>query len=272
MDSSMALQIVEKIPFIKPLLPIFQLFEKLAIKYSLAVVPVCDALAVLADEHGSYHTHIIRDVSLFNVGSSKQKAQNLKQEIGIPENQLVVLYIGNLEHYQGMNLLISAFGYLPKIKSKARLVIIGGADKDIEKYKAKASKLQIEEYVHLIGPRPVACLQEYLLQADILVSPRVTGNNTPMKIYSYLHSARPVLATKLPTHTQVLDETIARLAEPTKQRFSQALLDLINDESLRVKLGQAAYKLVEEKYTFNVFSRRLNKLYDHLSNEFIEND
>ena len=55
-------------------------------------------------------------------------------------------------------------------------------------------------------------LASLLAQADVLVSPRTRGNNTPMKIYSYLDAGRAVLATDLPTHTQVLTPECARLA------------------------------------------------------------
>ena len=54
-----------------------------------------------------------------------------------------------------------------------------------------------------------------LLAADVLVSPRLKGLNTPMKIYSYLDSGSAVLATRLRTHTQVLDDgTGPNLLEP----------------------------------------------------------
>ncbi len=59
-------------------------------------------------------------------------------------------------------------------------------------------------------------------QADILVSPRIKGTNTPMKIYSYLQSGKPILATDMPTHTQVLSRTTAMLADPSPDKFADA--------------------------------------------------
>ena len=49
---------------------------------------------------------------------------------------------------------------------------------------------------------------------DILVSPRIRGTNTPLKIYSYLRSGKPIVATDLLTHTQVLSPDVARLVAP----------------------------------------------------------
>ena len=54
-------------------------------------------------------------------------------------------------------------------------------------------------------------------EADVLVSPRLKGLNTPMKIYSYLDSGTAVLATRLRTHTQVLDDRTAYLVDPVSE-------------------------------------------------------
>ena len=83
-----------------------------------------------------------------------------------------------------------------------------------------------------------------------------------MKVYSYLHSGIPLLATRLPTHTQVLTSEVSQLAEPEPKAFGEALEELLQSEELAEKLSQAAMKLAEEKYTFEVFEKRLNQLYD----------
>ncbi|MEZ4753131.1 MAG: glycosyltransferase [Bdellovibrionota bacterium] len=270
MDSSMALQLTEKMPLTKPLLPIFQWFEGQAVKSSLAVVPVCDALAVLADEHGSQRTHILRDISLLDMGDNDENSThpasaNLREEVGISVDQKLILYIGNLEHYQGIDLLIESFAHNPAAKTLAKIIIIGGSKEHIDNYKHKVNTLGLAGSVFLVGPRPVSSINAYLSQADILVSPRIVGNNTPMKVYSYLHSGKALAATRLPTHTQVLDDSVSMLAEPTADSFGQALYTLITDKQIREQLGKAAKQLAEEKYTFSVFSKRLNSLYDQLN-------
>ena len=63
--------------------------------------------------------------------------------------------------------------------------------------------------------RPAEEIPAFLDAADVLVSPRSLGTNTPLKIYQYLRSGRPIVATRLLTHTQVLDDEVAILTEPT---------------------------------------------------------
>jgi len=191
-----------------------------------------------------------------------QMQSNLRVELGI--NHVLLMYVGNLETYQGVNLLLESFALTLKKDKLADLVIIGGEASDIQKYKQQAKRLGILENVHFFGPKPVDDLGLYLAQADIVVSPRVKGKNTPMKLYSYLHSGKALLATDLPTHTQVLNSQIAMLATPNPQAFSQGMVHLIDDPDLRLKLGSTGKQFIEQSHTYKVFCRKFNLLYDWL--------
>ena len=261
MDSSLSQQLIEKYPLCSFISPFLELFEKIAVRNAEAVVPVCDFLAVVVEKYNPRKVTVLRDVSLLN-GEENSAQLDLKKELGI--GGLVVMYVGNLETYQGIDLLLESFALVLKKTDKADLVIIGGNPSDIKKYKEKSLFLGIEKRVHFIGPKPLYILGKYLSQADILVSPRIKGGNTPMKIYSYLHSGKAILATKLLTHTQVLDEGVALLVAPSPEEFSSGMLKLIQNEGLRVKLGEAGKKLIEEKYNYECFKKELYGLYDWL--------
>ena len=263
MDSSLAMQLIEKWPWLKPLAPVFTWFERLAVRNSMAVAPVCDALGVIAESHGAKHMVLLRDISLLLNESAGPVG--LREELNLSQKANLLLYVGNLESYQGIDLLIESFAFLKgDSASNWYLIIIGGSDKDLRYYRSKIDKIGKSSKIFLLGPRPLAKLGSYIRQADILVTPRVKGNNTPMKIYSYMHSGVAILATRLPTHTQVLDDSMAMLAEPTVKQFSDAMLTLMLDKELREEKAGKAFKHAEENYTFEVFSKQLNKLYDSL--------
>ncbi len=268
MDSSLSLQMVEKLPFLSPLRGLFEFMERRAVKGSMAVVPVCDALAVIADRHGSQDTHILRDISLLDMEGDQSTEldlpSNLRQELSLKDDDVTALYIGNLESYQGIDLLLYSFAHIAQTVPHAHVIIIGGIEKHIASYAALAKSLGVTERVHFTGPRPVSHLNHYLMQADILLSPRTLGNNTPMKIYSYLHSGKPIVATKLPTHTQVLDVNVAQLADARKDAFGEALRELFESKQKREEIGARGRALAEQKYTFDVFQQRLNDLYDRV--------
>jgi glycosyltransferase involved in cell wall biosynthesis len=189
----------------------------------------------------------------------------LKADLGI--SGLAVMYIGNLEPYQGIDLLLDSFTIVVQKAASVSLIIIGGQSSDIQRYQKLACHHGIENKVHFLGPKPLEGLARYLAEADILVSPRIKGKNTPLKLYSYLDSGKPVVATDLPTHTQVLHSRVAMLSAPLPQEFSEAIIRLIQDESLRIELGRAGRKLVEERFTYDVFREKLNCLFDWLKME-----
>jgi glycosyltransferase involved in cell wall biosynthesis len=198
-------------------------------------------------------------------------AEPLRQRLKI--QGLLLLYVGNLETYQGIDLLLESFALVRQWQPdlEADLVIIGGQAADIEAYQTLAQHLSIEQRVHFLGARPIEHLAGYLQQADILVSPRIKGKNTPMKLYSYLDSGRAVLATDLPTHTQLLTEEVACLAEPTADKFAQGLLRLAGDTALRAQLGKAGQALIAAQFSYDVFTQKLNGLFDWLTHR-VEKD
>lgn len=180
---------------------------------------------------------------------------------------VLLMYVGNLEQYQGIDLLVESFAKALRTAPTAHLVAIGGNATDIKKYQAQVRRHQANSNVHFIGPRPIANLKQYLDQADIVVSPRIQGSNTPMKLYSYLDSGKALLATNLTTHTQVLNSEIAHLAEPNPDAFAKEMLHLISQPELRGKLGGAAQEYISRSHTYEAFSAKLNALYDWLDSE-----
>ena len=99
----------------------------------------------------------------------------------------------------------------------------------------------------------------FVAAADVLVSPRDSGTNTPLKIYSFLKSGKPLVATRLWTHTQVLDDRIAVLADPTPKAFAEGLsFALSNPEA--AERARAALALAEKEYTFEAYQSRLERV------------
>jgi EAL domain-containing protein (putative c-di-GMP-specific phosphodiesterase class I)/glycosyltransferase involved in cell wall biosynthesis len=264
MDSSMAQQLVEKSGWLAPLTPLLSFFEGRAVKGAKAVVPVCEALSLDIEKHKPEKMVILWDVSLLE-NDPILAEENLRERLR--SEDLLVLYVGNLETYQGIDLLLESFTLALKQAANLQLVVIGGKEADIQKYREHARRLEIDSKVHFLGPKPVARLAAYLAQADILVSPRIKGKNTPMKIYSYLGSGKPVLATDLPTHTQVLNSQVAVLAGAVPEAYAAGLVRLAEDAVRRARIGQAGKRLIEERHTFQVFRQRLNVLYNWIRAE-----
>lgn len=264
MDSSLPDQILDKYPAARPLMRPLRAAEASAIRGAEAVVPVCDALADQARRHEPRHLAVLRDISLLSVGGAPVAAPvDLERELGM--RRPLVMYVGNLERYQGIDLLLQSFAIARRQVPEASLVVIGGDPAGVARYQAMARQLGLDGAVRFAGPRPVAGLAGYLAAADVLVSPRLQGGNTPMKVYSYLDSGTAVLATDLPTHTQVLTAEVAMLRPAQPDALAEGLVRLLRDPGLRQRLGQAARRLVRERHSYDAFRATVNALYDGLS-------
>jgi glycosyltransferase involved in cell wall biosynthesis len=264
LDSSIAQQMVEKNQIFKPLASLFNWMEGKAIKGAIANLPVCNALADLCKKNGSKKTVTIHDISQLK-NPDAPKNGTLKKEISNGKN--IMLYIGNLEPYQGIDLLLESFQLASKKTNNTDLVIIGGVKEDIQFYQEKSKNLGIENRTHFLGPKPFDKLDQYLAEADILACPRIRGVNTPMKIFPYLHSGKPVLATDLYTHNQLLTKKEAYLAAADPEGFSEGMVALSEDKNLRKKIGQSGREFVEKNHTYPAHQKRLNGVYDWIEDQ-----
>jgi len=259
MDSSIAQQLVEKIHWFRPLAGFFNWCERRAIRGGLAVAPVCNALADLARSRGALCVETLHDISQLGDSDPLSRGE-LRGRLGI--QGLILMYVGNLERYQGVDLLLDAVAIVQQRGGAIDLVIAGGTSEAISKYQERARSLGVAQRVHLIGSWPIDRLADLLAEADILTAPRITGINTPMKVFPYMHSGKPVLVTDLPTHSQILNQDIAMLAPPDPQGFAEGILALATDHALRERLGAAGRRFVELNHTFEAHQRRVDRLYD----------
>jgi glycosyltransferase involved in cell wall biosynthesis len=275
MDSGLAQQMVDRFPGLARVRRLLDSCERLAVRGSCGTLAVC---ASLEDQARAWHPESLvarlEDPSLLESREQGRQRQQGRQGSAVPgapdvpassadlvpddwQGHPLVLYVGNLQPYQGIDLLLAAFARTLEEIPEARLCIVGGDEGSIERYRRQAG----DSRVWFAGPRPVSELGACLRQATVLVSPRIQGTNTPMKLYSYLDSGRPVLATRLPTHTQVLDDEVALLVEPEPEAMGRGLARLLRDEVLRERLSAGARRLAQRELTPEAFRRKLLGFY-----------
>lgn len=260
MDSSLPQQLADRHAWLQRVAGSMERLEALAIRESLGVVAVCRALEERAVRGGGRVVARIEDFSLLEPLAPAEPA-------ALQRERPTIMYVGNLEPYQGIELLLRGFAVAQARVPAARLVIVGGDAGGIQRYRALAAELGIAEHAEFAGPRPVTDLRRVLAEADVLVSPRIQGQNTPMKVYSYLDSGRPLLATRLPTHTQVLDDEIALLAEPTPAALGAGLVVLLRDPARRAALARRARARVDAEFSPAAYRRKMAAFYARLGAE-----
>jgi len=264
MDSSLAEQLVDAYPGLQFAFPTLRRCEAVAVRQSLGVLTVCAALEDVAHGHApDKPIGRVEDTTLLQPQQPHGNGHGGESILpaGVDRHSPVAMYVGNLEHYQGIGLLLEGFRHALIRVPSAHLVIVGGLKEDIAYYGRRASQLGIASRVHFLGPRPISALEGLFRRADVLVSPRLKGLNTPMKIYSYLDSGTPILATRLRTHTQVLDDGTAYLVEPDPEALGEGLAELLSDPVLRERLASQAKAYVQREFTPEAAHRKLGTFY-----------
>jgi glycosyltransferase involved in cell wall biosynthesis len=110
------------------------------------------------------------------------------------------------------------------------------------------------------GQVPPQDVPAFMACSNLLLSPRISGTNTPLKIYSYLRSGIPVVATRILTHTQVLDDSVAELTDPTPEGFAAGILHVLDNPSHAKKLTRNAATLSDQKYSYSVYQRKFRRV------------
>ena len=236
---------------------IFEVLERFVIRRSRVVIVICPHL----EETVRSIDRVVPTVLIENSPGSGDtpiagSGQRIRHELGLSTSGPMVLYTGTFEAYQGLDLLFAAAAYVIERRPDVRFVLAGGRPDQIDAARADARAAGLADAVIFAGQRPADEIPAFLDAADALVSPRSSGTNTPLKIYQYLRSGRPIVATRLLTHTQVLDDAVAYLSDATAEGFGAAILDALADPDRARAVGARARQLAETKYSYEAYLTR----------------
>jgi glycosyltransferase involved in cell wall biosynthesis len=246
---------------------VFLAIERLMIRRSRVVIVICPSLEDTVREiDPSARTVLIENAP----GSAEDEATPAeaaaaRRALGLGETMPIVLYTGTFEAYQGLDLLFDAMAVVSAARPDARLVLAGGKLDQIARAREQARVAGVADVTVFTGERPASEIPRLLLAADVLVSPRSRGTNTPLKIYQYLRSGKPIVATRLLTHTQVLSDDTAILTAATRADFAAGILAALNDPRRAAAVGERARALAATKYSYSAYLERTRQACEALA-------
>jgi glycosyltransferase involved in cell wall biosynthesis len=250
----------------QPLINLFEWFERRVIESSDAIITICPAL----DEHVKKITEKVPHVMIENVAMegfvfpSEEDVQEIKAAHSLEEKK-IVLYTGTFEPYQGIDLLIASAQWVLRQRKDVVFLMVGGKPDQVLHYQNLVKEFGLSPYFCFTGTRQVDEMPLFVAAADILVSPRIHGTNTPLKIYSYLMSGKPIVATDITSHTQVLNSEIALLANPSPEPFASGILQLLEDQDLANRISLRARDVARERYNSEVFVEKTKWVLEQLA-------
>jgi glycosyltransferase involved in cell wall biosynthesis len=183
-----------------------------------------------------------------------QSKEVARTRLGLPIEKQVLMYIGRLDGWKGVNTLLDASRLLP---AEFLVAVIGGEKKEIEELSHSYSN------VRFLGARPYAELADNQAAADILVLPN-TGKDiissrftSPMKLFSYMAAGKPIVTSDLPSIREILNEESAAFFIPDDSvSLSNTIQKLFIDPAHMESLAAHASEKVAD-YTWEVRAKTI---------------
>jgi glycosyltransferase involved in cell wall biosynthesis len=243
----------------------FGVMERFVVRRSRVVIVICPQLEdVVRGIDTAVPSVLIENAPGSGDAPTAGSGRDVRAQLGLGPSVPMVLYTGTFEAYQGLDLLFASMKHVLATRPDARLVLAGGRPEQIETARKQAADAGIASATIFAGQRPAEEIPAYLDAADVLVSPRSLGTNTPLKIYQYLRSGRPIVATRLLTHTQVLSDDVSFLTDATPQGFGAGILEAVADPERARAVGARARQLAETKYSYEAYLARTRQACAHL--------
>jgi glycosyltransferase involved in cell wall biosynthesis len=206
--------------------------------------------------------HHIFDIPSSRVEASGEQCDRVRNRLSKHRREKLITYVGSFAVYQGVDLMFAAIPAVVRQRPEARFIIIGGTEAEIAERRKALGDRKVRRAVTFLGKIPPDELPPYLSASDILLSPRLAGINTPLKLLDYLKAGRAVVATNTEANRLILDETTSVLVDPSPEAFAAGIRLLLADDALRARLGRKGSRLITEKYNFDEFKKRLARCYE----------
>ncbi|MDO8604229.1 MAG: glycosyltransferase family 4 protein [bacterium] len=194
----------------------------------------------------------------FDIALSKEEA---RQKLSLPNDKKVVVYTGHLYSWKGVDTLAFAATKLPK---NYLVVFVGGTPEDIRKLEDAHKRTT---NILIVGWKQHSEVPIWQKAADVLVLPNTAKENiskyytSPMKLFEYMASMRPIVATDIPSIREILGETNAIIVLPDDpDAMAEGIKKAIDDESLTKTIIEKAYRDVE----LRTWKKRAGRILDFI--------
>jgi glycosyltransferase involved in cell wall biosynthesis len=239
--------------------------ERFSLTRADAIIATGPALADQARAAApSTPVHHIFDIPSSLVEPDPARSKAVRASWNLPPGAVVALYVGSFASYQGLDLLFDAIPRACAACPNLHFAVIGGTPAQIAERRAQmesaacASRVFFPDRVHPDD------LPHTLAAADIMLSPRIAGDNTPLKLLDYFKSGRPIVACDNPANRLVVGDTAAALCDPTPEAFAAAVASLAADPAARSRIASAGHALYLSTYNYTNYKRLLSSAYTQL--------
>ncbi len=183
-----------------------------------------------------------------------ESAYQARQRLGLPQDKKIVLYVGRLDGWKGADTLLEASKKLP---SDILVAIIGGEREQVARYKRCILR---RGFLVIIR---IAKLPNNQAAADALVLPNTARDTTsarftsPLKLFTYMASGKPIVASDLPSLREVISDETAFFVEPDNaDALAEGIKEVIDHKEESARRAERARRDVEQ-YTWEARAKNI---------------
>ncbi len=177
----------------------------------------------------------------------------------IPTGRKVVVYLGLLTRYQGLDCLLETIPLVLEEFEKAHFLVMGYPN--VERYRRRAEELGVTDHVTFTGRIDYGEAPRYLGVGDVAVSPKVAETESNGKLCNYMACGLATVAFDTPVNREILGGwgVYARLGEAAS--LAEAILGLLGDEEEARELGRRLRQRAVEGFSWDNTARKLMECY-----------
>jgi len=189
----------------------------------------------------------------------------LRARLGIPSGCKVVVYLGLLAEYQGLDLLLQAAGHLLRVRSDVHFLIMGFPN--VEHYQKMAGRLSLSRHFTFTGRILYQEAPFYLALGDVAVAPKISATEGSGKLLNYMAMGLPVVAFDTPVNWEYLGEQGIYVPVGDTVAMAGALGALLDDPMRGMALGQQLRERATHYYSWPEAGEKILQVYREICGE-----
>lgn len=182
---------------------------------------------------------------------------SIRKELGIRGDR-VILFIGRLSFAEkGVGYLIEAMEEVVLKTPFAKLVIVGGGGEE-DRARKLIGELALEKNIQIVGKKPFRELPKYINASDVLVVPSVWMEAFGQVTIEAMSCGVPVITSDAGASPEINIDGETGIVVPVKdvRQLSHAIITILSNNEMRLRMGEAARQRVLLHYTYSAITKK----------------
>ncbi|MEM1447029.1 MAG: glycosyltransferase family 4 protein [Planctomycetota bacterium] len=185
--------------------------------------------------------------------------ENLREKLDLPQDKKLVGFLGVLNEYQGVSVMLRAAKLVVEKHPDVVFVVMGYPK--VEHYQGVAEELGLGDAVMFPGRIPYEKARDYLAACDIGFSAKADVTEANGKLLNYMAVGLPIVATDTRVNRSLLDDTALYGQVDDEVSLADAVCRYLDEPALAEEKAQAGRRRVIDKLSWAAGGRKLVAVY-----------